>query len=1220
MDPDDDIPSPPARRSDPPAPTDVLAASGSRPGSGYPGPGPVRISSTGSLRVGSAAGGVGGSHDNASAVTRSSSTGSLRRASSREQLQPIQGRPLPSSASADPFDVSPGQASNVPRLAPLARPGSSGRPGSGDSSGGGRSTARIGVPPLPLSSTPQGSPDRGVPPPPAPHPVGREGLTSVENALTPKGPVKWVPHTHANPKHAKFCFICLHGKMDPHKSEFEDQQRQQQLEDADLPSSLEMKELAYLLPAEGQFRRAGADFTRNNLTAQWIRDISDRLYDETCVNAVADHNEYLGYGRDTGLIRDDEEEQDKISLLRLFTFSEEERSEVDQKFDFLGNWCQAQEARLQNVLPPPKPRHLPEVSPLTEQQTAMLDYHPLIDVSQLKGDTSQMAKEAVEDAETLGTGAFQVEDLPRPATHPDMPDFEIKQYPLTTKDVPAYEPMKPSKPKRRPLDGCLDPFQRPSLFLPEFREMLMPDFGNTWEMPEYNPVPIMMPEQEWLSTTLSIWKDNNLATESEAKSPSRQENKDEHQWGAMVPQSRPVVPFIDEPVLPPINLEKSSTGEKRILVRSVWDPELYTTNGTMVPPLHARAVGQYMKPSLEVVEHPRWSEQLCPSKPRDAKIREQLPIVPIRSFARFRPRELDIEIPDWLWDLVRYDPSGQTIWDVIVQRHAIPQEVAKDRAEMEELRRKQEAEEVQALAEAEAEVEAQKVPFWNQSPGATNTMGQTGMYSMGQTGMSAAPGQAGQEVLALRAPQGADITAPPAGFGLAAAAPQSQPEHHIQDEVAGLPRVEVDLPGPPLPSPIVTGAGGRSAGGGVQAAQELQQTDVRTPSRPAAGQLTVTMSDQAPEEMSVSGSRPGTASGQGTLALATAGLEDPQAARQAALERQKQRVQQLVSGGAEGRKAEELISDDRFIDALADRIAMRIGGPGSVMAGGTTSMGATRTMGSWSAGVRSGGVTLSGQPTATIIRPEPPSFAEPIDEQSRAELPKALQGGAATGEKGESSRAQAMATTVSDVNTFTQEKMRGDCYVRLIIKPEANAARKDPVPYSAQTLDPDSSLAAKPGRPFAGVPPPAPVLDSNGELIERDDEFADFEKSSSVIFSFVRHNRYEAVEVLIQEDHTIVQRALDEHGNSLLHIACQNKNKRIARLLIKSGLSTNVQNNKGNTPLHYCYQYGFTELAEYLIQNGADDQLPNYEGLQPHQGIGHQPDGISAAQKQLRAM
>eukprot|EP00971_Amphidinium_carterae_P019778 389719-Amphidinium_carterae.1 len=215
------------------------------------------------------------------------------------------------------------------------------------------------------------------------------------------------------------------------------------------------------------------------------------------------------------------------------------------------------------------------------------------------------------------------------------------------------------------------------------------------------------------------------------------------------------------------------------------------------------------------------------------------------------------------------------------------------------------------------------------------------------------------------------------------------------------------------------------------------------------------------------------------------------------------------------------------------------------------------------------------------------------------------------GERQEGMRAQAMATTVSDVNTFTQEKMRGDCYVRLIIKPEANAARKDPVPFSAQTMEPDSSLAAKPGRPFAGVPPPAPVLDSTGELIERDDEFADFEKSSAVLFSFVRHNRYEAVEALVQEDHTIVHKSADEHGNSLLHIACQNKNKRIARLLIKNGLSTNVQNNKGNTPLHYCYQYGFTELAEYLIQNGADDQLPNYDGRQPHQGTEEPKNHVS---------
>ena len=43
----------------------------------------------------------------------------------------------------------------------------------------------------------------------------------------------------------------------------------------------------------------------------------------------------------------------------------------------------------------------------------------------------------------------------------------------------------------------------------------------------------------------------------------------------------------------------------------------------------------------------------------------------------------------------------------------------------------------------------------------------------------------------------------------------------------------------------------------------------------------------------------------------------------------------------------------------------------------------------------------------------------------------------------------------------------------------------------------------------------------------------------------------------------------DENGNSLLHIACQNNNRHIAKLLLKNGIGVNEINHKGNTPLHY---------------------------------------------------
>merc|ERR1719401_2523995 len=235
---------------------------------------------------------------------------------------------------------------------------------------------------------------------------------------------------------------------------------------------------------------------------------------------------------------------------------------------------------------------------------------------------------------------------------------------------------------------------------------------------------------------------------------------------------------------------------------------------------------------------------------------------------------------------------------------------------------------------------------------------------------------------------------------------------------------------------------------------------------------------------------------------------------------------------------------------------------------------------------------------------------------SRAQLPRALMGGK-TASQLPVGQGRRETTTLSDVNAFTHEKMRGDCYVRLLVHPDANAARKDPLPYQGDTMNPDITLVTGPGRPNMMVPARKPQINEDGEL-EEDDEFVDFERNDIVVFSFVRHNRYEAVEALIQQEMDVLQ-ARDENGNNLLHIACQNNNRRIAKLLLKNKVSVNEQNAKGNTPLHYCSQYGFMQLADYLLAHGADDSIANEYGFLPPQGVGAASDDITGAQKTLQA-
>jgi hypothetical protein len=96
------------------------------------------------------------------------------------------------------------------------------------------------------------------------------------------------------------------------------------------------------------------------------------------------------------------------------------------------------------------------------------------------------------------------------------------------------------------------------------------------------------------------------------------------------------------------------------------------------------------------------------------------------------------------------------------------------------------------------------------------------------------------------------------------------------------------------------------------------------------------------------------------------------------------------------------------------------------------------------------------------------------------------------------------------------------------------------------------------------------------------------------IFSLARHNRLDEVEALLNSG--IPVDILDVYGNTILHIACQNGLKKMAKIALRRGGNINALNvskvlirtvvstpvhffasckYKGNTPLHFCHQYGF---------------------------------------------
>ncbi|KAJ0402332.1 hypothetical protein ATCC90586_006528 [Pythium insidiosum] len=106
------------------------------------------------------------------------------------------------------------------------------------------------------------------------------------------------------------------------------------------------------------------------------------------------------------------------------------------------------------------------------------------------------------------------------------------------------------------------------------------------------------------------------------------------------------------------------------------------------------------------------------------------------------------------------------------------------------------------------------------------------------------------------------------------------------------------------------------------------------------------------------------------------------------------------------------------------------------------------------------------------------------------------------------------------------------------------------------------------------------------------------------VFSLCRHGKYDELEKMITSpDWTLPIDAKDVTGNTLLSIACQNNNKRIAKLCLRRGADINTQNLNGQSVLHYCHEYGFHDLMEYLVEKGARDDLLNADGLTCYEGL-----------------
>jgi len=94
-----------------------------------------------------------------------------------------------------------------------------------------------------------------------------------------------------------------------------------------------------------------------------------------------------------------------------------------------------------------------------------------------------------------------------------------------------------------------------------------------------------------------------------------------------------------------------------------------------------------------------------------------------------------------------------------------------------------------------------------------------------------------------------------------------------------------------------------------------------------------------------------------------------------------------------------------------------------------------------------------------------------------------------------------------------------------------------------------------------------------------------------IIFSRARHGRLTEVQLALDEGMGV--NSCDNHGNTLLHVACQNGNKKLAKMLLRRHADINATNKNGNTSLHFCFMYAYYGMAEYIMSKGADDTIRN---------------------------
>lgn len=99
------------------------------------------------------------------------------------------------------------------------------------------------------------------------------------------------------------------------------------------------------------------------------------------------------------------------------------------------------------------------------------------------------------------------------------------------------------------------------------------------------------------------------------------------------------------------------------------------------------------------------------------------------------------------------------------------------------------------------------------------------------------------------------------------------------------------------------------------------------------------------------------------------------------------------------------------------------------------------------------------------------------------------------------------------------------------------------------------------------------------------------------LFSVVLFNMFKKAEELLSQD--IDVNFTEDYGYTPLHIAVENENIDMAKLLINKGADVNAKDGRGDTPLHIAVKNENHEFITLLIVSKASLNVKNNKGETP---------------------